>query len=154
MSNCFFCGKELHKRRGFVKDSEYYGPVRIPEAEYYQCDCGRLEIPSQVLRQVEEEESRLRSRLLLQRLDCIDDINRQYLKNSELVRMLGISRQAIAQNKHLHNLVFHIRLFGQRYYLRKSVELFKDCGDGRFPLFTKSNSRKKSAKPPILAIHS
>ena len=134
MDTCSYCGKQQRKRTGYTWESEYYGTISIPDAEYLQCECGAEEVSSEVLKRVEEEQQRLCSKLLLQRLSSMDDINHQYMTNRELVGKLGISRQAIAKNVLVKRKIFNIVLFGQRYYLRESVDLFLRTGDGRFPL--------------------
>jgi hypothetical protein len=135
MNICSCCGKQQHKKKGYIWKSEFYGTISIPGVEYLHCECGAEEISNEILKMVEEEQQRLCSRLLLQKLNSIDDINRQYMKNSELVQKLGKTRQAIAKDFLLPRKIFNIVLFGQRFYLRESVDLFISTGDGRFPLF-------------------
>lgn len=144
MNTCSCCGKQQQKKSGYTWESKFYGTIFIPDVEYLHCECGAEEISSEILKMVEEEEQRLCSKLLLQKLDSIDDINRQYLKNSGLVKMLGITRQAIAKNVLLPRKIYNIVLFGNRYYLRKSVELFLRTGDGRFPLVCKDEDMSQN----------
>jgi len=139
MNTCPYCGKQQQKKNGYTWKSEYYGTIFIPDVEYLQCECGAEEISNEILKKVEEEQQRLCSKLLLQRLNSFDDINHQYMQNSELVAKLGKTRQAIAKNPLIKRKIFNIVLFGQRYYLRESVELFLRTGDGRFPLVSRAN---------------
>ena len=84
--------------------------------------------------------------MLLQRLHSLDEINHLYLQNRELVKKLGVTRQAIAKNVLLTQKIYNIVLFGQRYYLRESVDLFLQTGDGRFPLQKESGKMTEIAE--------
>jgi len=56
--------------------------------------------------------------------------------SSEAARILDISRQALHKNRRIKNgFIFHTRFGNGIVYLRKSVELFKETGDGRYPLW-------------------
>jgi len=139
MKNCYHCGKEMIQKDTYIENDKYLGVISIPNVKYYVCQCGEECISGEILQKVDDKYDRLLSELLLKRLHSIDDINRQYMPNRELVEKLGKSRQAIAKDLLLPRRIFNITLFGQRYYLRESVNRFLSTGDGRFPLI---NERK------------
>ena len=52
----------------------------------------------------------------------------------DVAAILGITRQAVEKSLVIKGLTYNIVVMGVRYWLRKSVELYKETGDGRFPL--------------------
>ena len=136
-------------RNTYIEHDKYLGTITIPNVKYFVCRCGEESVSGEILQKIDEEYKRLLSELLLKRLSSIDDINRQYMTNRELVAKLGITRQAIAKNFLIKGRIFNIVLFGQRYYLRESVELFLRTGDGRFPLVNEQKPNM-SPKTPVL----
>ncbi|MGI6353768.1 MAG: YgiT-type zinc finger protein [Lentisphaerae bacterium] len=140
MKTCFTCGEKMTPRDTYIEHDEYVGIITIPNVKYFVCRrCGEESVSGEILQKIDEEYKRLLSELLWKRLGSIDAINHQYMTNRELVEKLGISRQAIAKNFLIKGRIFNIVLFGQRYYLRESVELFLRTGDGRFPLVDRVN---------------
>lgn len=137
MKKCYNCGKEMVQGGTYSESFENIGTVTIPGVKYYYCTCGEELVPGEVMQKVEEEYERLLSELLLKRFRSMDDINRQFMPNRELVKKLGKSRQAIAKDFSLKRKIYNVTLFGECYYLRESVELFLKTKDGRFPLIEK-----------------
>lgn len=139
MKICCHCGKKMIQKDTYIENDKYLGVISIPNVKYYVCLCGEESISGEILQKVDEEYARLLSELLLKRLSSMNDINKQFIPNRELVAKLGKTRQAIAKDFMLPRRIFNIVLFGQRYYLRESVELFVQTGDGRFPLVNKDD---------------
>ncbi len=135
MKICYHCGKKMDRRDTYIENDKYLGVISIPNVKYFACQCGEESISGEILQKVDEEYDRLLSKLLFKRLSSMDDINEKFMPNRELVAKLGKTRQAIAKDFLLPRKIFNIVLFGQRFYLRESVELFISTGDGRFPLF-------------------
>lgn len=153
MNQCCHCGRQMRKKKGYTWNSEFYGRIILPDAEYWHCSCGADEISHETHQTLEEITRQRCSELLLQRLHSLDEINHLYLQNKELVKKLGVTRQAIAKNVLLPQKIYNIILFGQRYYLRESVDLFLQTGDGRFPLHKKTGKKAENISLPPTQDH-
>lgn len=60
---------------------------------------------------------------------------KEFMSAADTAEYLGITKQALHKNKRISNgFIFSVTHGGRTEYLKKSVELFKEFGDGRFPL--------------------
>ena len=102
----------------------------MPEVEYYKCDCcDDFLFPLETAQAIERSrEARLREILL--GLPLVD-----FVTASEAATLLGISRQALHKHRRIRRgFIFRVRFGDKVVYLRRSLELFKAKGDGRFTL--------------------
>jgi len=132
MMRCHKCGGNYRSVKGPLGIQDpYVGYFEVEVPEYLRCDsCGEYLVSGKWA----EEIDRARSRRLVELLEAMP--LREFVSSSEAARLLGISRQALHKNRRIRNgFIFHIPFGKGVVYLRKSVELFKEKGDGRFPLW-------------------
>jgi hypothetical protein len=131
MTYCDICGVpyviSFGKRR---IDDKYAGSFIVDNIEYEACpNCGDILLSPESAFKIEKV-----------RFSIIDSLLnsfplKDFVSSSEASAILGISRQALHKSKKINlGLVFHAQLSDKTVYLRKSLELFRDTGDGRFPL--------------------
>lgn len=132
MMKCGSCGAELVSVAGPLRLSDgFVGPYVADVREHLECAvCGEILIPGEAAAVVDAARLRRLEELLLTR--PLGD----FVTASQAAEMLGVSRQALHKNRRVRNgFIFHVRFGESVLYLQQSVELFKDLGDGRFPLF-------------------
>ena len=128
---CPDCGYSMSMTTGplLVLDSRL-GMIAVPRATYWQCaTCKAKLYPLETVRQIEEEKRKQKDELI--RAHSIGE----FLNAADTATILGISRQALHKHHRISNgFIYQTRLSGKTVYLKKSVLLFKQVGDGRFPL--------------------
>ncbi len=132
MMKCGSCGAELVSVAGPLRLSDgFVGPYVANVRDHLECAvCGEILIPGEAAAVVDAARLRRLEELLLTR--PLGD----FVTASQAAEMLGVSRQALHKNRRVRNgFIFHVRFGENVLYLQQSVELFKELGDGRFPLF-------------------
>lgn len=136
---CFDCDHELELKHGYTIDDPFVGIITV-QGEYLHCpNCGADEVPYETMKMVSEARRLIVDKLLWESIKSSGDFDKDYMKTHELADFLGITRQAISQSKTLANCIFNVKVKGEHYWLKKSVELFKETGDGRFRLVSQNN---------------
>ena len=143
-NECFDCGRAMERRTRYTVDDPYVGRITV-KGEYWHCpECGEDEVPYATLKAVEDERRRIADDLLWKSLTGTEEFDRDFMLTHELAEFLGITRQAVTQSKVIADSIFNITIKGCRYWLRKSAELYRDTGDGWFPLVATADA---SASP-------
>ena len=131
---CCDCGKEMLKRRGYSEKDDDVGLIKT-DGEYWECpECGCQLVPGETLQVVDDIRKERTDRLLWAYAETPDEFSRLFIRVKEVAEILGISRQAVEKSVFLKDLVYNVTVSGVRYWLKKSVELYKETGNGRFPL--------------------
>jgi hypothetical protein len=130
MHPCECGGKYVRKHGPLEIQDPFVGPVLLPDVDYEKCDrCGDLILSLETARAVD---SSLEARL--------DEILKQqpiqdFFTAAAAAAALGVTKQALHKNRKVrHGFIYHTMLGGMAFYLKKSVALFKENGDGRFLL--------------------
>ena len=125
------CGGRYVEKHGSLKIHDpFIGTVTRDDVDYEECDrCGDLILPLETARAFDEHAEALLNDIL--KKQPIQD----FLTASETAAALGITKQALHKNRRIrHGFIYRTSLGGLAVYLKKSVELYKKKGDGRFPL--------------------
>ena len=128
---CNECGGEFLEKFGSLKlHDNRIGNYQVNDIQYYKCnECDEVLFPATTLRIIEEKESEVLSKLIGKL--PIDE----FIGATEAAEILGISRQAIHKHKRIRRGFIYSKIFeGRRVYDKKSLEMFKRYGDGRYPL--------------------
>lgn len=129
---CQKCTEGQYKKviDDYEADYLYIGKFIVRNLELLKCDnCGDILLPIEAARKIDAEKERILCEFL-QSLPL-----RSFIPAKEAATSLGVSRQALHKHKKIaRGLIYQTTFGGKRVYLRKSVELFKKKGDGRFPL--------------------
>ena len=131
---CCDCGKEMLKRRGYSEKDDDVGLIKT-DGEYWECpECGCQLVPSETLQVVDDIRKDRTDRLLWMRAGSPDEFNRQYISTKEAATILGLSYQTGAKSEILRYAIYNLSIYGIRYWLKESVERYRDTGNGWFPL--------------------
>ncbi len=134
---CYNCDVQYEKRSGLLTfNNKHIGIFSVDITDYKECPmCGKQLLKKAQAETVEVEASRILNSFI-SKLDIAD-----FVFASEAQTILGCSRQAFHKNKRIKNGFIHSYKIGdRRVYHKKSVELFKETGDGRFPLYKKTTT--------------
>lgn len=128
---CYECKKECSHNHGALSmHDEFIGGYIVNDVDFHKCDsCHEHFFPPETLERIDDcRETALRDLILSHSLSS-------FMKQSDTWKFLGVSRQAFHKNIRIKNgFIYNASLGKNRYYLRESVELFKQTGDGRFKL--------------------
>ena len=128
---CHECGGALVQKSGRLQFTDQFaGPFTVRSVEYSECEkCGDRLFSPHAARQIEEARERtLQDVLQSQPISA-------FVSRAEAATILGISRQALHKHRRIRRgFIFRTRFGDTTVYLRKSVDLFKATGDGRFLL--------------------
>lgn len=134
---CYNCGKEMLTDKQYRWHDDFLGDFVIDcqPKEYSFCECGEERLAySLCLRIEQEEQNRISQAIMNMAQNNLERLDELVATSRELKSIMNVSRQAINKNGKLKTLVYHITFKGKIYYLKKSVKLFKETGDGRFDL--------------------
>ncbi|MDA3915492.1 MAG: helix-turn-helix domain-containing protein [Deltaproteobacteria bacterium] len=105
------------------------GDFVVPNTEYRLCkNCGEILYSPITLRAIEKAEEERKKELLLEKP------LKDFITGTEVGKILGVSRQAVHKHRIKRGFIHFVRYNGKILYHRESVELYKETGDGRFPL--------------------
>ena len=131
---CCDCGKEMLKRNGYSEMDETVGVIKT-DGEYWECpECGCQLVSGETLQKVDDLRKERTDKLLWACADSPSEFSRLFIRVKEVAEIMGISRQAVEKSVFLKDLVYNITVAGVRYWLKESVERYKETGNGRFPL--------------------
>lgn len=128
---CYQCGGTyIAKHESLEFTDKYIGPFTVETAEYFECDkCGDYLFSPETSKRIETAR-RLALEEKLQSLPIS-----AFITAVEAATILGISRQALHKHRRIRQgFIFQTRFCDKTVYLKKSVDLFKETGDGRFQL--------------------
>lgn len=128
---CLKCDGDYIKREGTLRlPDEYVGSVTVFNVAYLECEkCKDILLPYETAKKLEKAQD-LELRRILQSLPLAD-----FLTAAETAGIFKISRQALHKHRRIsRGFIYQTQFGGKTVYLKKSVHLFKEKGDGRFPL--------------------
>ena len=143
------CGGVYEKMQGPLEiDDRYVGLLKLESADFYECpDCKDRVYPLDTARAIENARAKITEEILqAQPLHA-------FLSAADTAALLGITRQALHKNKRIrHGFIYRTSLGGLVVYLKKSVDLYREKGDGRFLLSDLINARSNEPVPTTRAV--
>jgi len=132
---CLNCSGQFVNQNGNLEiRDKILGDFVVPDTEYKLCkDCGEILYSPFTLRAIEKAEEERKRKLLLEKP------LKDFLSGTEVGRILGISRQAVHKHRIKRGFIHFVKFNNKIYYHKESVELYKNTGDGRFPLIAIKN---------------
>jgi hypothetical protein len=146
---CYQCGGTyIAKHESLEFTDKYIGPFTVETAEYFECDkCGDYLFSPETSKRIETAR-RLALEEKLQSLSIS-----AFITAVEAATILGISRQALHKHRRIRRgFIFQTRFCDKTVYLKKSVDLFKETGDGRFQLVEPESEIQHTSEPKTTAI--
>ncbi|MBR5078035.1 MAG: hypothetical protein IKX30_04775 [Victivallales bacterium] len=136
---CFDCGHELRWRHRYTVDDSYVGKITV-HGKYLHCpNCGSDEVPYETLKMVENVRKDRAVKLLWIRAESPVEFEKQYVRSKEAAAILGVTCQTIAQSKAIRKYIINLSIGGIRYWLKESVERYRETGNGWFPLIVQND---------------
>lgn len=128
--NCYYCDSEiLQVKEEFEIESPIIGQIMVPGVEFEVCKtCGdKLLLPGMgdyIAEYVREEEQAAIGQI------PFDD----FITAKEAIDILGFTKQALSKKdpEIKNGLIMSRMKDGRRYFVKKSVELYKELRDGRY----------------------
>ena len=137
---CAECNGDLEIITGdFKSKSKSLGKITIPEISYTKCkDCGDTLLDPDMAQKVFHFKKQ-------QELELIALLPvGGFLTVNEAIEILGITKQAFSKNNKIkRDFIYNVEIGKKKLYHKKSIEIFKSTGDGRFLLL---KEQKQSVK--------
>lgn len=130
---CYTCGNIYQEHEGSLElQNNIIGKYKVYSVKYYKCaGCNELLFSKETAKKIEAvEEEKLNK--LIENLPVKD-----FIMAAEAAEILGISKQAFSKHSRIKRGFIYSIIKGDKglkLYSRKSVMLFKETRDGRFPL--------------------
>jgi len=128
---CVKCSGQFATIKGTLElIDRILGNFLVLDTEYEKCNmCGEELYSPVTIRAIEKAEDLRKKELLLRK--PLND----FILASEVAQILNCSRQAVHKHKKIKRGFIHFVKYNKKiYYLKKSVELYKEIGDGRLQL--------------------
>ena len=128
---CTKCGEELAPKTSLYSfEDEYLGTISVVLNDSHECEgCGEIFLSLEDAECIEKAQEEALEELLQSRPIS------NYFTQKETAEILGISKQAVSKNRRIRRgFIFQTEFDGRKMYLKDSVYLYKENGDGRFLL--------------------
>ena len=128
---CYNCGGEY---KGHIGNLTLYdnriGHYTVRNISYEKCEkCNRLLYPSSTVNVIEDVRDKIFDKLI--RKESIGN----FISSSDAAKILNMSSQALSKNRRIsRGFIYWIKIGKAKLYHKKSVNLYKRNGDGRFKL--------------------
>ena len=128
---CALCNGRLVKKLGPIEfNSKAIGKVSVPDLEFFECEnCADKILASEesdkAIDFIAEKERKAISNLPI----------KDFITANEVSKILGITKQAFSKHPKIkRGLIYFVKIGNRKFYNRKSVELFKEKGNGKYLL--------------------
>lgn len=129
--NCALCNGKLIKRSGAIEfNSRSIGKILVPNLEFLECK----ECKDKIL--TLEESDKAIDYIAKKEREAIYNLPvKDFITAKEAYKILGITKQAFSKHPKIkRGLIYSVKIDDRKYYNRKSVELFKEKGNGKYLL--------------------
>lgn len=129
---CYECGGTYQRQHGeLMLFNDSIGPYSLHNSNYEKCDkCGDLLFSPATLQAIETRIDEIRNEYIL------NEPIGAFISAADASAMLGITRQALHKHRRIRRgFIYCTTIGGVKVYHKKSVELFRDTKDGRFPFY-------------------
>ncbi len=128
---CALCNNHIIKRKGSISFyTRSLGKVSVPGLEFMECTAcnDQLLTPEQSDKAIEyianKEQELIRTRPI-----------GEFITANEAAAILGVTKQAFSKNPKIKKgLIYAFTIDNRRFFNKRSVELFKEQGNGKFLL--------------------
>lgn len=137
---CYNCGGNLLEKSGVLQiPSDTIRSYQVENADYSLCaSCGEIILSNETWRKAEQIESK-QIKKLIGNMPITD-----FVGAKKAADLLGMSRQALHKHRRIKRGFVYFYTFEDKiFYHLESLMLFKETGDGRFNLASKTSSSEK-----------
>jgi hypothetical protein len=129
--NCALCNGRLIKKSGSVQfKSRAVGKVLVPNLEFLECEKCKEKIFS-----LKESDKAIDFIAKKEREAIYTLPIKDFITAKEASKILGITKQAFSKHPKIkRGLIYFVKIGDRKFYNRKSVELFKEKGNGKYLL--------------------
>jgi hypothetical protein len=138
--NCALCNSEVVKLKGSLEfNTRSLGNISVPNIKYSECSaCGDQLLPpkqsDKVFEFISKEEQKLINMLPIG----------EFVSANEAAAILGVTKQAFSKHPKIKSgLIFLAIINKRKFYNRKSLELFKKNGNGKYLLKPNQKTARK-----------
>lgn len=128
---CALCDNKVVKIKGSADfEVRSLGKISVPNLEYFECTaCGDQLFTS-------EQSKKAYEYIANEEQDLINKLPiGQFISANAAAGLLGITKQAFSKHPKIRSgMIFSAVIGDRKYYHKKSVELFKEAGNGKFLL--------------------
>lgn len=131
--NCDLCNGTVQEKTGaYPFKSKTLGKVIVPNITFLECqECGDRAVPYKGAVALHKHIT-IREREEIKKLPASGLITA-----GEAAELLGVTKQAFSKNPKIkHGFIYYVTIGNRKAYFKKSVQLFKESGDGRFQIKT------------------
>jgi hypothetical protein len=136
---CNECGSQCKPVTGrYVYHDKTVGEIVLPDAKYLKCiHCGDVMLTMQTAKKLSD----MRKQLINDFMN--DQPISEFITTREAAEFLGITRQALHKNRRIDRGFVYSKTIGDvKLFHKRSLDIFKETGDGRFPLAKSTPNRK------------
>lgn len=137
---CYVCSNDFVEHKGTLElPSKTLGEFIINNVLYFKCaHCDEIMLPNDTWQIADQEENRQIEKFL-SNLPV-----KNFIGASHAAAFLNMSRQALHKHRRIRKgFIYSIIHEGKILYHDESVKLFKETGDGRFPLKKEVSKKEK-----------
>ncbi len=131
MVTCLNCGGSYAPKHGDLRlYDKSIGWYKVKDVDFDCCNqCGRKLFTATTCEAIEKERDSVLEDAISH--EAVGD----FVTSAEVCVILGITRQALSKHRRIHRgFIYAIEVGDIKLYHRKSVEQFKNSGDGRYRL--------------------
>lgn len=136
---CLDCGEQFVTKFGdVIEKRKTIGTFKVSSVEYRECEsCGQKLYPAKTAKKIDKRGQEIEKRLI-ENLPIKD-----FIGATAAAKIIGVSRQAMHKHPRIRRgFIYSVKLEGKIFYHLRSVNLYKETGDGRFPLHVKDIDTK------------
>ena len=137
MYTCYNCESESEMQPvqdSIILEDKFLGKITTKETKVLMCsNCNEFVITKEIARLIENKTDKQRN-ILIKALPFS-----KFISTKKASEILSMSRQAIHKNSHFKRIVYNSKIDNQLFFVKKSVEKYKNTGDGRFNLSQDNN---------------
>ena len=139
---CYECGGQYREKTGTLTESAFnVGTFEVHDVKWLECSSCRDRLYGGHACEAIERAQGVRQQELIGRLP-LDE----FVSGKEVEQILGVTKQALHKNRRFRRgFVYRLRKWRRILYHRRSVEMFRDRGDGRFPLAAQATQEQAEA---------
>jgi len=137
---CYACGNNFIEHKGSLElPSKMLGAFIIDNVSYFKCShCQEIMLPDKAW-QIADQAENSQIEKIIGNLPV-----KNFIGASKAAAILEMSRQALHKHRKIRRgFIYSVLHEGKTLYHAESVKLFKETGDGRFPLKKEVTKKEK-----------